>query len=63
MTISLAARVMWTVFMAAVLALMVLPLVLVVVFSFNDAALTSFPLSGFTLRWYEKLFANDSFWP
>ena len=63
MTISLTARVMWSVFIAAVLALMVLPLVLVVVFSFNDAALTSFPLTGFTFRWYEKLFANDSFWP
>jgi spermidine/putrescine transport system permease protein len=63
MTISLAARAMWFMFLAAVLALMVLPLALVVIFSFNDAALTSFPLSGFTLRWYEKLFANDSFWP
>ncbi|MGA7266921.1 MAG: ABC transporter permease, partial [Aestuariivirga sp.] len=42
---------------------MLLPLALVIVFSFNAAALTSFPLTGFTLDWYARLFANDSFWP
>ena len=40
-----------------------LPLVLVVLFSFNVSALTSFPLTGFTLDWYARLFANESFWP
>ena len=29
----------------------------------SAAALTSFPLTGFTLNWYAKLFANPSFWP
>ena len=42
---------------------MVTPLVLVVLFSFNQSALTSLPLTGLTLDWYRKLFANDSFWP
>ena len=36
---------------------------LVVLFSFNQSALTSLPLTGFTLDWYRRLFANDSFWP
>ena len=32
-------------------------------FSFNQSALTSLPLTGLTLDWYRRLFANDSFWP
>lgn len=63
MNIGLAARAMWLLFLAMVLFVMVFPLLLVVIFSFNDSALTSFPLTGFTLGWYAKLFANDSFWP
>jgi len=63
MTAGPVARLIWAAFIAAVLALMVLPLLLVVIFSFNEAALTSFPLTGFTLDWYAKLFANPSFWP
>ncbi|MFN4140208.1 ABC transporter permease [Aestuariivirga sp.] len=63
MTIGITAKAMWMLFLAAVLALLVLPLLLVVVFSFNDSALTSFPLTGFTLHWYVRLFANESFWP
>jgi spermidine/putrescine transport system permease protein len=38
-------------------------MLLVVLFSFNRSALTSLPLTGFTLDWYRRLFANDSFWP
>jgi spermidine/putrescine transport system permease protein len=39
------------------------PLVLVVLFSFNQSALTSLPLTGFTLDWYRKLFSLGAFWP
>jgi spermidine/putrescine transport system permease protein len=42
---------------------LLLPLVLVILFSFNTSALTSLPLSGLTLDWYAKLFAIDYFWP
>ena len=42
---------------------MVTPILLVVLFSFNQSALTSLPLTGLTLDWYRRLFANDSFWP
>ncbi len=46
-----------------VVVFMAMPLLLVVLFSFNRSALTSLPLTGFTLDWYRRLFANGSFWP
>ncbi len=63
MNISSAARTIWVIFMVATVVFMVLPLLLVVIFSFNTSALTSFPLSGFTFDWYLRLFANESFRP
>jgi spermidine/putrescine transport system permease protein len=35
-----------------------IPVVILIMFSFNDSPVTSFPLSGFTWMWYEKVFAN-----
>jgi spermidine/putrescine transport system permease protein len=63
MRISPVASSLWSIFAIAVLLFMTLPLLLVVLFSFNASALTSFPLSGFTTGWYAKLFAHRSFWP
>jgi ABC-type spermidine/putrescine transport system permease subunit II len=34
------------------------PIVILFVFSFNDSALPSFPLSGFTLHWYHQFIDN-----
>jgi spermidine/putrescine transport system permease protein len=45
------------------LAYLILPLALVVLFSFNASALTSFPITGLTLDWYRRLALNESFWP
>ncbi|MDH6233882.1 spermidine/putrescine transport system permease protein [Mesorhizobium soli] len=42
----------------AVLAFLYLPIVILVVFSFNDSSVTSFPLAGFTLRWYQAFLSN-----
>jgi spermidine/putrescine transport system permease protein len=42
-----------------VLAFLYLPIVMLVLFSFNDSKVTSFPLSGFTLQWYEAFLANS----
>jgi spermidine/putrescine transport system permease protein len=56
-------RLCWLFFIAAVLLFLILPMALVILFSFNRSALTSLPLTGFTLDWYRTLFANDSFWP
>jgi spermidine/putrescine transport system permease protein len=53
----------WRFFILMVIAFLIFPLILVVLFSFNASALTSFPLSGFTLDWYRRLVANGSFWP
>ncbi|MCW5888800.1 MAG: hypothetical protein KIT07_11840, partial [Anaerolineales bacterium] len=32
-----------------------LPILLLIVFSFNDSVLLVFPLKGFTLQWYREL--------
>lgn len=53
----------WRAFALLTAAFMGAPLVLVVLFSFNQSALTSLPLTGFTLNWYRKLFALGAFWP
>lgn len=42
------------------LALLYLPIVLLLVFSVNDGTTLSFPLKGFTLDWYEKLFRTPA---
>jgi spermidine/putrescine transport system permease protein len=59
----LVADILWRAFTLAVVVFMVTPLFLVILFSFNQSALTSLPLTGLTLDWYRKLFANNSFWP
>lgn len=40
------------------LLLLYLPVLFLPLFSFNDSIYVAFPLKGFTLRWYENLFAN-----
>jgi spermidine/putrescine transport system permease protein len=55
--------VLWRGFTVLIVAFMLTPLFLVVLFSFNRSALTSLPLTGLTLDWYRRLFANASFWP
>ena len=57
------ATLLWRLFTVAVVIFMVTPIILVMLFSFNQSALTSLPLTGFTLDWYRRLFANTAFWP
>jgi spermidine/putrescine transport system permease protein len=45
----------WT---GLVLLFLFAPLIVVAIFSFNTSTISRFPLSGFTLSWYSKLF-ND----
>ena len=47
----------WTYFWL-ITALLYLPIVLLVIFSFNDSVLLSFPMKGFTLKWYGELFRD-----
>ena len=37
------------------------PLLVVVLFSFNDAASLSFPMTGLSTRWYRQVFENPDF--
>ncbi len=48
---------LWTL-AAAILAFLYLPIVVLIVFSFNDSRSLTLPLSGFTWRWYEAMFVN-----
>jgi ABC-type spermidine/putrescine transport system permease subunit II len=45
-------------FYALAIAFLYAPLLLMVLFSLNDSTLQSFPLQGFTWRWYEALTGN-----
>src|SRR3972149_3113082 len=42
------------------IALLYLPIVVLFLFSINSNTYLSFPLQGFPLGWYEKLFASDA---
>src|SRR6185436_14010566 len=42
------------------LFLLYLPIVLLFIFSFNASTILSFPLKGFTLEWFQKLFQSPN---
>ncbi len=44
---------------ASTIAFLYLPIVVLIVFSFNDNPVTTLPLRGFTWRWYESAFTNS----
>jgi spermidine/putrescine transport system permease protein len=46
------------VFFAAVVVFLYAPIVILLVFSFNNSQLPAFPLSGFTLHWYHQFLTN-----
>jgi len=46
------------VFFGLVLVFLYAPIVILLVFSFNNADIPAFPLSGFTLRWYHDFIHN-----
>ena len=47
-----------TVAASSVLAFLYAPIIVLVIFSFNDNRVTTLPLRGFTWKWYEKFLAN-----
>ena len=47
------------VFFALVVAFLYAPIAILLIFSFNNSAVPSFPLSGFTLHWYREFAANS----
>ena len=44
---------LWRIFLASVFLILFGPLVILLLFSFNDSTILAFPLSGFTSHWYE----------
>lgn len=46
------------VFTAAVLAFLIAPIIVVIPLSFNANAYFSYPMSGFSLQWYELVFSS-----
>ena len=42
------------------LLLLYLPIALLFIFSFNANTILSFPLKGFTLEWFQKLFQSPN---
>lgn len=47
------------VYVAAYFLFLYLPILLLPIFSFNNAATTTFPLAGFTTKWYASLAGNS----
>jgi spermidine/putrescine transport system permease protein len=45
-------------FFVLVVVFLYAPIVILLIFSFNNSAIPAFPLSGFTLQWYRDFLAN-----
>src|SRR5205085_5656027 len=61
MDVALSRNGMWLlrVFFFLVVVFLYAPIVILLIFSFNDSAVPTFPLSGFTLHWYHQFLANS----
>jgi spermidine/putrescine transport system permease protein len=46
-------------FFALVVVFLYAPIVILLIFSFNDSAVPAFPLGGFTLHWYHQFLTNS----
>jgi spermidine/putrescine transport system permease protein len=46
-------------FFGFVVVFLYAPIVILLIFSFNDSAVPSFPLGGFTLQWYRQFLSNS----
>ncbi len=46
-------------FFALVVAFLYAPILILLIFSFNDSEVPAFPLSGFTLHWYHEFLTNS----
>jgi spermidine/putrescine transport system permease protein len=47
---------------ALVFAFLYLPILVLIVYSFNGESVAGFPPHGWTLRWYNELFADEALW-
>ena len=49
-------------FAAVVVVFMLVPLLVLILFCFSERSLVTFPITGFTLQWFVKLFERPAFW-
>ena len=49
-------------FAVVIVVFMLTPLLVLVLFCFSERSLVTFPITGFTLDWFAKLFARPAFW-
>ena len=54
-----ATRILWA-YVVLYIVLLYFPVALLPIFSFNDSATPKFPLTGFTLKWYQSLAGNET---
>ena len=59
---NLVTTLVWRLFGAVVVVFMLMPLVLVVMFSFGENVLTNFPMGRLTTKWYVTLLDANEFW-
>ena len=52
-------RLSWLLGILAILGFLYLPIAVLVAYSFNDSRSLTWPMSGLTLDWYQKLSQND----
>ena len=50
------AKILGPIYYVLLAVFLYLPIIFLVVFSFNDSTLLALPLKGFTLRWYQEVF-------
>jgi spermidine/putrescine transport system permease protein len=53
------ARRVLRIFFGSIVVFLYAPIAILLLFSFNDSELPSFPLSGFTTRWYHQFLTNS----
>ena len=53
--------ILWRTLGVGFIVFQIAPLVLVVLFSFSDRVMTSFPIEGLTLHWWITMFVDDRF--
>lgn len=56
----LAADSVFVSFVCLLMAFLYIPIWVLIIFSFNDSRSLTWPLTGFTTQWYEKMAANDA---
>jgi ABC-type spermidine/putrescine transport system permease subunit II len=55
--------VLWRALSLVFVVVLLSPLALVVLFAFSDKAISNFPVTGLSLRWWEAMLDFPTFWP